>query len=324
MLTAEQIAIRATGIGASEVAALLELSPYQGPLDVWLRKPTPVRGPIIESSESLQSEVGSALEAAVLDLYRKRTGREVDAPHTTLRHPLCSHVMASPDGLVHDERRGVEVKVVGARMLHHWENESIPDYYAAQCHQNMAVMDFDRWDLVALLGGTDLRIVTLERDPEIESAILETCEEFWAQFIETNTPPPPTNQEEHRRYLRIRYPGSGATKCVELDSAEVREAIADYQAAHEQEKEAKKLAEATTLRLLELVGDEYGIEGSYGKFIAPCVAGRVNWQQVATQLAGGAIPADVIEQNRGEKYRLGRFYPPTTKTTTTKKRGRRS
>jgi predicted phage-related endonuclease len=207
-------------------------------------------------------------------------------------------------------------------MLHHWENDSIPDYYAMQCHQNMAVMGWDRWDLVALLGGTDLRIVTIERDPEIESAILETIEEFWAQFIETNTPPPPTDLEERRRYLRIRYPGSEATKCVELDSAEVREAIADYQQAHEHEKEAKQIAEATTLRLIELVGNEYGIEGAWGKFIAPSVAGRVNWQRVAEQLAGGTIPADVIEQHRGEKYRLGRFYPPTTKTT--KKKGRRS
>jgi hypothetical protein len=128
--------------------------------------------------------------------------------------------------------------------------------------------------------------------------------------------------EERRRYLRIRYPGSEATKCVELDSAEVREAIADYQQAHEHEKEAKQIAEATTLRLIELVGNEYGIEGGWGKFIAPSVSGRVNWHAVAEQLAGGTIPADVIEQHRGEKYRLGRFYPPTQRTT--KKRGRRS
>ena len=37
MLTAEQIELRKTGVGSSDIGAVAGLSPYASPLDVWLQ-----------------------------------------------------------------------------------------------------------------------------------------------------------------------------------------------------------------------------------------------------------------------------------------------
>lgn len=309
MLTPEQIAIRQTGIGASEVAALLDLSPYQGPIDVWLRKPTPARPPLVDSTESAASEVGSVLEKSIVELYQRRTGRRVRRPQKTLRHRRHPHVLASPDGICVGERRGLEIKVVGHRMMHHWEGETVPDYYLVQAAQCMAVTGIPVWDVAALVGGTDLRIHTITRDPELEESLIDACETFWRDYIETNTPPPVTDPEQRRRYLQVRYPGSSKTACEQRDDEEVRAALKAWQEAKEAEREATEYVGSCASDLLELIGDGYGIEGEWGKFIAPTIPGKVNWRAIVDEL-GIVVTPELIEKHRGGSYRQPRFYPP--------------
>ena len=71
-LTAAQKAIRATGIGASEVSAIAAINPYAAPIDVWLEKPTPSRGPLVEANDNDHPEspiaVGHELEGALLEM----------------------------------------------------------------------------------------------------------------------------------------------------------------------------------------------------------------------------------------------------------------
>lgn len=305
MLTAEQKEIRRTGIGASEVSAVLGLNPWKGPIDVWLVK----RG-IVEEIESPRTEVGSFLEAGLFEVYQRRTGLRATRRRHTRRHRAFPHVLASPDFLVRDDDRGGEIKIVGERVSHHWEGDTIPDYVLAQAAQNMAVTGRARWDVVALIGGTDLRIHTVTRDPDFEETILEACELFWSEYVETGTPPPIRDPEERRRYLRARYPGSAKTKCRELDTPKAARLAAKYAAARAALKRAEARVEDVGSRLLELVADDYGIEGSWGRFQAPQIAGKVDWKAVAEELGGGVIPAELIEKHRGEAFRSPRFYPP--------------
>jgi putative phage-type endonuclease len=305
MLTDEQKAIRKTGIGASEVSAILGLNPWKGPIDVWLVK----RG-IVQETESPKAEVGAILEAGVFEIYKRRTGFRATRRPITRRHRRFPHVLASPDVLVQDDDRGGEIKLVGANVAHHWENETVPDYVLAQAAQNMCVMRRARWDIIALVGGTDLRIHTITRDPDFEETLIEACEVFWAEHVETAIPPPIRDPEERKRYLRARYPGSAKTKCRELETTKAARLAAQYVKARATLERAKLRAEDVGTRLLELVGDDYGVEGSWGRFQAPQIAGRVDWKAVAEEMGGGTVPADLIEKHRGEAFRLPRFYAP--------------
>ncbi len=326
MLTAADLSLRETGIGASEIAAVLELDPYKGPLDVWLRKRTPRRGPLLGPSDPGQpAMLGHAIEPVLRRIYVERTGNDV-APTPTTRHADLPFVLATADGL--GERSGLEIKVVGMHMAHHWgeagDDAGLPDYVRMQVAQNMAVFDRDRWDVCALIGGTDLRLWTIDRDAELEASLLEASAVFWEEHVLADEPPPPPDRMSRREYMRQRYPGSNATACRQVgDDAAVAELMMKLGAA----KEAVKLAEAEheilEAALCGIVGDDYGIEGIAGKFIWFPQRGRVNWKAVAEELAGGEgkVPPAVQERHRGEGFRATRLSPP--KDITKKGRSRR-
>lgn len=315
MLTKEQQAIRLTGVGASEVAALVGLHPYRGPLDVWMEKPTPSRGPLYVPDQDeggyAKSAVGEEIEAGLLALCRRRTGVKMARPRKTLRHPKFPHVLASPDGLGPRKRDpGAEIKVVGARMAHHWEGDTIPDYVMTQVAQNMAVTGRGHWIVCALVGGTDFRVYTVERDLDLEQELCEAVETFWAEHVEADVQPEPNDIDELRRYLRARYPGSSATKCRALDIPEVHQLAGRLRDLTAQRKAVEAEEAAAEATLCELVGADYGVEGLWGKFLWYPVRGKVNWKAVAEELACGAVNTDVIDRHRGNPYRVPKLYEP--------------
>jgi putative phage-type endonuclease len=313
MLTSAQREIRRTGIGASEISELFEMHPKKAAIDLWLRKTGKAEtANDNEEEENPVGDVGSFLEDGVRALFEKRTGKRLARPGpVTLRHPDVDCVLASPDDLVADEDAGLEIKVVGARMLHHWEGDTLPDYVRLQCAQNMAVANRSRWYVAALLGGTNLQILTVRRDLELETTMLEEADRFWRLHVLSNVPPPIPDPEARRRYLRERYPGSGKNTCRKVGDdamvADLMRRLVDAKAAHEISKEVVKSIEND---LLELVGDDYGIEGIAGKFIAPKCQGAVSWKALAEELAIGTMPEALIEKHRGEGFRSPRFYAP--------------
>lgn len=314
-LTPEQRALRQTGVGASESAAVVGLSPFKHPVDVWLRKPVGGRPPRVveeERDEAEQAEVGHALESALLDLYATRTGIKMSPGAGTLRHPVFACVLASPDGegTTHADP-GLEIKLVGERMSHYWTEDSVPDFVLCQAVQNMAVTGRDRWDVFALIGGTTPRIYTIERDRDLEESLLEAVSAFWEVNVVGDVLPDMQDHEERKRYLAARYPGGEKTPCAVLEDPDVEEAIRWREAAEQHITEASQMRDAITDWLCARVGDEYGVEGTWGKFLWYPVRGRVDWQAVAEELAGGAVPVDIIERHRGKGSRVPRFYPPS-------------
>ena len=344
-LSATDRAMRVHGVGGSEIASLAGIAPgyFKGPLDIWLTKARGADGeipPIIPPDEDEEvteegiptggaprAQVGHALEPALRSLYTARTGIKV-APSPTLQHPRVPFVVASPDALAVAEPRGVELKVVGSTMVHHWDGDSVPDYVLAQAAWGMAVTDLPAWDVGALLGGTDFRIYHLLRDLDFEEALLEAAAVFWEGHVRADVPPEPTNAEEAQRYLRRRYPG-GKVPCAVIGDGKDGE-IAELARWLALAKEQKKLLEAAEKQLTTAFctfcadNDAAGVEGGWGRFLWSPVRGNVSWKDVAEELAGGIVPAAIAEKHRGDAFRSPKFYPfNPNDTKTTKKRGSR-
>lgn len=322
-LSAEQIAIRKTGVGASEVSKITGASPYgHGAIDVWLAKV----GRVVEDADfdSAAAAVGNDLEGPLVEIYGARTGRVVKRCHHTARSIDFAHVLASPDALswvndIETDGRGVECKVVGARMAHHWADDTIPDYVLDQVQQNMLVSGLPAWDVVALVGGTDLRIRTVEADAEHQLALATAIEVFWVSYVEPTlageeTPPPIEDPEAKREYLRLRYPGSEATACENVDGDEAIATCVRWLASGRAlEKEIGARCDELENMLIERIGDNYGLEGGWGKVIHYPRSGSAKWKEIAEKLAGGAVPDELIDQHRGEPGRVFRYYPFTPK-----------
>lgn len=327
MLSAKQKAMRRTGITASETAAVLREHPYRSATHVWLSKPTPSRPALLDvedddriEDENARQQVGTFLEAGIRELVRARTGIHFRRS-TTLRHKEIPHVLATPDGLSSkDEDAGLEIKMVGARMAHHWADHTVPDYTATQARVGMAVARRSRWIVAALIGGTDLRIHVLERDFDLEEATNEAVGQFWLDNVLGDEPPEPESVEERKLWLRTRYPGAESTACERVDAEEVAECMRWYASVDGVYQLAKAKREELSVMLAERVGAAYGIETSAGKFLHYNVRGRIDWQAVAEEIAGDRIPEDVIERHRGAGSRVPRFYPPKTPSTNGRKR----
>src|SRR5215467_5251886 len=101
-LTEELLAERRAGLGGSDAAPALGLSPYKSPLALFLEKhqPTPTPGP-----EMLASfRWGNLLEPVIRQEYSDITKRVVRLPSGTLRHPKHKFMLAHLDGVTADDR----------------------------------------------------------------------------------------------------------------------------------------------------------------------------------------------------------------------------
>ena len=61
---------RKRGIGGSDVAAIMGLSPWKSPLEVWLEKTNRAESPDLSGKEAVA--MGTELEGDVLEMYRRR------------------------------------------------------------------------------------------------------------------------------------------------------------------------------------------------------------------------------------------------------------
>lgn len=310
-LTDEQMEMRQSGIGASEIAAVCGLSPWATPLDIWMRKATPTRPPLIVSDiDSMATRLGNTLEEPLRQMYMRETGLMVEKPVTSFIHPDYSFVLATPDGLVGPGDclvKGLEIKNVGARMASAWEN-GVPDYVELQCRQNMSVLDIDRWDVAALIGGSDFQIHTIERDLELEQTMIEAAKFFWENYVLTDTPPPEDDPERQRELLKALFPGREGKECKPPeDVTEFYDACNQLAKLKETEKVLSTEKAELENRIIEMIGDDYGIEYDQFKFTWGLQAGSTSYKEIAEELAGGKIPTDLIEKHRGAAKRVARF-----------------
>lgn len=196
---------RASGIGASESAIVLGVSPYKTPFGLWAEK-TGLADP---SDESEAMRIGRAMEPVIAQLYQEATGREVADPgdYSIERHPQAPYLFATVDRLVIDCARGVgicELKNAGAYKAHEWD-DGAPLAYQVQVQHQMAVCGVQWASVAVLIGGNKFRWCDVERNDRFISAMLPRLAEFW-RLVETRTPPPVDGDESTTRALAALYP----------------------------------------------------------------------------------------------------------------------
>lgn len=296
MLTAEQLEVRRTGVGASEVAAVVGLSPYETALDVWARK-TRRAGPDRETDAMM---LGNLLEPVVLELYRQRVGPVVPAGSETLRHGRYRFALATPDGFAEDGARLVECKTAGARTREQWGDgiDEVPVHYLVQVQWQLLVTGRERAHLAALLlGDQDFRVYEIERAPRLIEQLVERVGRFWRDNVANDSPPDP-GPEHASDYLAALY--SSPTKELLPWTVETR-VLARELAEIKAEKRALAAREkSVAIELQRAIGNAAGIGDQEQRVLWTPRAGGIAWKNVATAL--GATK-DVIEAHRGPSSR---------------------
>lgn len=256
MLTKEQRALRRTGIGASEVSAVLGLPSYPSPLEVWRSKVEDV-----EQEDSADFRRGHALEPAVAALYEMETGVALDPGGPSIAHPRCPVLRCTPDRFARIEPRfPVELKTARGSQRHEFGEpgtDEVPSQYLVQVQVQMACSGAATGELAALIAGDDLRVYRFTRDAELESSIIESVSRWWRDYVETRTPPPVDGSEAWAERL------ASVRRAPRLLAAteEMRVAAHVLRAAKAAKKRAETEEAAARNALLALMGDAEGIEG---------------------------------------------------------------
>jgi putative phage-type endonuclease len=261
--------VRSTGIGSSEIAAVVGVSPFQSRHDVWL-----VKQGLANFKGNLATRMGSRIEDAIAEEYCELMRAEGE-PHeianfqTTFAHPRESWILASPDRLVRGRRRIAEMKNVGFRSMFSWgtEVDAVPDYYRVQVEWQLGVCDaltasgdLDESPMdahvVAWLGGCDLRVYRIQRSPRLWDAIVEQARDFWFRNVMQKVPPEIDGTDGAKRMVHAL---AGASwKPLTKATPQQEELMAALREAREQVERATFREQEIETRIKATIGDSEG------------------------------------------------------------------
>ncbi|MFM0190137.1 YqaJ viral recombinase family protein [Paraburkholderia nemoris] len=205
--------VRKSGIGASDAAAAVGLSPYQSQLELWLTKTDrDTTLPKPDPDDTTEPVFwGTILEPIVAASYTKQTGNRVRRVNAVLQHPSIPFMLANIDR----EIVGVpgvqilECKTAGEFGSRLWR-DGVPEYVQLQVQHQLAVTGKQAADVAVLLCGQKLEVHRVARDNELIARLIALEAQFW-QYVTSDTPPPADGSESADRALRCLYPGTGGT-----------------------------------------------------------------------------------------------------------------
>lgn len=312
-LSPQQKAERRLGIGSSDVAELLGISPYEGASPIRLFAEKIGMLPDDDDEETVEQRVGHALEGALVALYKSESGFDVATTGgfvESVEHPVERWKRANLDARIIGKSAALEVKVVGIGMAADWDldvDDGIPPYVRVQVAWQMHVADLDEVHVVALVGGTGFRVFYVHRDRELEALIVAEAEAFWRRVVE-RTPPPVDATSSCKAFLDAKYPAKAEDVEVEITAAEEIEIGERRVRADRVEKTAKEAKEIANNELRDLLGRK-------GATVAWCSTWRATYRPDKNgKRALLVTPRGELEEPKVRKPRANASKPPVLVT----------
>ena len=292
------LAERKSGIGGSDAAAVLGVSPWRTPVDVWLDKTG--RAPQKEETEAMR--IGTELEDFVARRYCQETGRTVQR-YNRMIHDGCLlgnfDRLVVPDGEKVASHMGeirtdtvLECKTSSAE----WDGE-VPLQYVCQVQHYMGLAPcLAHADVAALfLGRKHFEVFRVDRDDEAIREMRERLKAWWEEFVVGDTMPQPTNEEDCRKLWARSNPGKSV-----FATEEIAAKVAEY--AVKKAEASKVKAELETLQgdICAAIGDAEVLLGADGKPIVTWKSAKdsakTDWEGLARKL--GATDCQIAEWTR--------------------------
>jgi putative phage-type endonuclease len=206
----EWLALRRRGMGGSDAAAIIGVSPWSTAVDVWEDK----LGISEDRPPTVAMEWGNRLEDVIADAVADRTGLRLRRVHRILVHPTRPLILGSLDR----EAPGRVVEIKTARSGDGWVNEDeidvtpperrVPPQYYVQGQHYLGVTGKPEILFGVLIGGRDLRVIPVPADPGFIEDLFTEEESFWTTYVETGIRPPLSGADAEK-LTRIYPHGSG-------------------------------------------------------------------------------------------------------------------
>lgn len=277
----EWLEVRQTGLGGSDAAAVLGLSQYKSPIEVWQDKV----GPIVELKDTPAMKRGRVLEPVAADAYVEETGRKIRR-QPLRRHHEFEYMLGNVDRQVlavgDVQSTGVlEIKCPGLRVLADVKAHGLSDYMTVQLMHYLAVTGYE-WGSFALFNAENWELINfdLEADQEFIGMMMEKEADFWNSYVVPRVAPP-------EEVDAVDVPDvEGELKIME--GPDWLKAARDLQEAKELQDATKTMVDQAKDRVQELmksVGADAIELTDVGRFYYRTQDGRTAWKGTAQALA---------------------------------------
>lgn len=307
------LAERRQGIGGSDVAAILGVSPWNTAVGVWLDK----TGRAQPKEENEAMRIGTELEDFVARRYTQETGRQVQR-YNRMIHDGC--FIGNYDRLVVPEGAKVASHMGEIRTdtllecktsSHDWDGE-VPVHYMCQVLWYIGLTPrMMHADVACLfLVHKKFEVFRVERDDELIRAMREKLSAWWEEYVVGDKMPPPVNEED----CKLLWARSNPGKKVVAD-ANVEDKLRRYLDAKATEAAGKNIAKELQGDICAFMGDAEVLTDPLGKPLLTWKSAKdsqkVDWEAVARSLATPERVAEAVAKFTVTSPGSRRFVPKT-------------
>lgn len=237
---AEWLEARKDGIGASEVATIVGLNPWETPYQLWRRKIG------IDPAKPMNAAMntGHILEDGVAQFWAQATGREIIAASKDdfmFIDKDRPYLRVSPDRTFwiegatrNDDNKGIlECKTTRMKV----DPDNLPKYWFCQVQMNLGVAGYSQGSLAWLSAGQgfDFGYMDLKFVPDFYGWLTESVSRFWIDNIIGKQEPSAVNVSD----VILKYNRHTGGKIIECSD----EVFTAYQDLKEVKKELDALKE---------------------------------------------------------------------------------
>lgn len=272
MLTAQDHAIRSTGVGSSEIAMLVyledqsgnlkPLSPWGGAHKLWRRK----TGREPERKAAAHMDRGNYMESGLLDWYAAENGWQWER-RPTMAHPTTPYVVDSVDAVVSRVVDSGPARCVEAKAITGWAPEGwgaagtdeIPAYYITQCQWHLACHQPSEMICdVPVDDGARRKDYHVSFDEDLFGHLAELANRFWVDHVVADVEPKIDSARDATQWLSRYTSHSDGLGLLEADESSLAMML-NYRYHREEETKSGRVAECIKERLMRVIGEYDGI-----------------------------------------------------------------
>lgn len=189
---------RRDSIGGGEAAAVVGLSKYCSPYELWMTKTRRHPGPRLTA----QMRAGIRLEPVTVDMFASETGLGTTQAGMWRRY-AAPWEHANPDRFTSDGQ-GLECKATFGFAAQDYADGPTP-HAIIQSQWYMHVTGREHWYIALLVDGWDLRWWWLPRDDALIALLIDRVAVFWHEHVLADVQPPVDASRYTRQVLQHVY-----------------------------------------------------------------------------------------------------------------------
>jgi len=250
----EDLTDRKKFIGSSDIAAVMGLSRWTTPLQLWAVKTGRLEPDDLSELEYVQ--LGTELEDFVAQKFQRETNLKVRRTPKRYVHADFPYMVAQVDRIIEGTNELLECKTCSAWKAKEWEGEEIPQEYILQVMWQLGIAHRSVGHIAVLIGGQAFKYKRMNADLELFDKMVLAAVEF-DKMVKNDTPPIAVGEDN---YIMVDLHPESDEQIQEVE--ELNDKIGLLQQLKGNIKTMKEEQDKFEAEIKQTIGDNLGIKTS--------------------------------------------------------------